>query len=186
MQHPPDGASERKSKSRFWAFWTSLPGVLTAVTGLITAVAAVATLGPTPADTPRRTDSIPAADWGDRVDELCLSAAREIRPIVTHASSSDVVQATAALRDLVDVVDRFGTRVEGIPVPQGHIDERNALIAHFGNLTGAMDDMIAAAEAGDAQAIDTAQSFVERETDRMDKILKDLGATACDAIDLPT
>jgi hypothetical protein len=160
--------------------------VLTAVTGLITAVAAVVTLGPTPADTSHRTGAIPAADWGDRVDELCLSAARELRPIVTDASSPDVMQATAALRDMVDVVDRFGTRVEGIPVPQGHIDERNALIAHFGNLTSAMDDIIAAAEAGDVQAFDKAQSFVERESDRMDKILKDLGATACDAIDIPS
>jgi hypothetical protein len=96
------------------------------------------------------------------------------------------MQATAALRDVVDVVDRFGTRVEGIPIPQGQVDERNALLAHFGNLTGAMDDLIAAAEAGDTQAVEKAQSFAVSESDKMDKILKDLGATACDAIDLPT
>ena len=159
--------------------------MLTAVTGLITAVAAVATLGPTPAGTPHRTDTIPAADWGDRVDELCLSAARELRPIVTHASSSDLMQATAALRDVVDVVDRFGTRVESVPIPQNHIDKRNALLAHFGNLTSAMENLIAAAEAGDMQGVDKAQAFVVSESDKMDKILKELGATACDAIDLP-
>jgi hypothetical protein len=183
--HTPDGTSGPKSKSRFWAFWTSLPGVLTAVTGLITAVAAVATLGPTPADTSHRTDPVPVADWGDRVDELCLSAARELRPIVTHASSSDLTQATAALRDLVDVIDRFGTRVEGVPIPQSHIDKRNALLAHFGNLTSAMDNLIAAAEAGDTPAVAKAQDFVVSESGKMDKILKELGATACDAIDLP-
>jgi hypothetical protein len=182
--------SSGHSKSRFWQFWTSLPGVMTAVTGLITAVVAVGWLGPQRDNSDKAAstgdkDTLAVDAWGDQVDEICLSVEREVRPLISRGAPTTTSEAVSYLQALTGAVDRFGTRVQDLPSPEGHSDERNALLGHLANLRGSFGDMTSALEVGDAERLNATQTFIDSETTELDKILSDLGATTCEAIDSP-
>ena len=94
-------------KSRFRAFWTSLPGVLTAIAALVTAVGGIVALVAVPGSS---NNGPTHADFVRKADSLCSQTADLLRQL-PPPSPADPATAAAELpvvaRDFRDLADKL-------------------------------------------------------------------------------
>jgi hypothetical protein len=116
---------EPPRKGRFAAFWTSLPGILTAIATLV-AIAGLLALFVVPGDSG---DSGPnRAEWAAKVDPICSDASNAVRQL--PAPTADVNSRADYLRQVGRIARDTSEKVGALEAPtevQGSIDRMTAL-----------------------------------------------------------
>jgi hypothetical protein len=174
---PKDG---EPPKGRFAAFWTSLPGVLTAAAGFIGAIAAILALFVVPGpDSGGGGDSGSSrAEWADKVNPICSDSIDAIRQ--ASLSTASDASTTANYLHQVSAIGRDMTeKVRAVDAPaedQGSIDRMTLL---WDEQTDGLDTAANAIVTGDQAGFATAQNTVEVATQEADTLAASLGVTSC-------
>jgi hypothetical protein len=107
---PPDEPKERHS------FWTTLPGILTGITGVVAAVAGVLAIIITPNSSPE-SEGPSHSEWARKANRICSQSAELIRhmpPLETNQPRTFEVTIPAAAEELRKMTE--GLRA--LPAPE--------------------------------------------------------------------
>jgi hypothetical protein len=176
--------AERKDseppKGRFAAFWTSLPGVLTAAAAFIGALAAVLALfvgGGDSGDGGGDSGSS-RAEWAAKVNPICSNATDAIRRIPVD-ESPDFSEAANYLHQVGGIVRDLAEQIRTVPAPveeQGNIDRMTLLVDKQADLADqAANSILAGDQAGLTRATKDALA-AQREANTL---AASLSVTAC-------
>jgi hypothetical protein len=169
-------------KSRFHAFMTSLPGVLTAIAALITAVGGIIALvvvpgssnnGPTHADLVRHADSL----CSQTADQL-----RRLPPVSPADPASAVAELAPIARDVRDLSDKLRA-LKAPEEDQTTIARFTALLDATANEADAMGLSLQQGDLTGAQSHARRAGKLDQETT---KVANALGASACAQTVTPT
>jgi hypothetical protein len=169
-------AGPEPSKKGFAAFWTTLPGILTAIAGFVGAIAAVLALFVAPGDS--GDGGVSRAEWADKVDPICSKAADAARQSQIPASTDLNVQADY-VRQIGGIVREMSRRVRAIEAPtedQSSIDRMTAL---WDQQADGADQIAFDLQVGDVAALQTALQQLDDPTTEGDALASSLGVTAC-------
>jgi hypothetical protein len=169
-------AGPEPSKRGFAAFWTTLPGILTAIAGFVGAIAAVLALFVGPGDS--GDGGVSRAEWADKVDPICSEAIDAARQSQIPASNDPNVYADY-VRQIGRIARDMSKKVRAIEAPtevQSNIDRMTAL---WDQQADQADEMAFALQIGDAAAFQTAAQQVDDAATEGDAIASSLGVTAC-------
>ncbi len=189
-------------KGRFAAFWTSLPGILTAAAAFIGALAAVLALfigGGDSGDGGGDSGSS-RADWADEVDPICSDASESIRyipipqpgggpaaPLAIVLKDPALAETRAQyLRQVSRIARDMGEKVRAVEAPpddQGNIDRMTVL---WDQQADGMDNIALDIESGDEAGIKSAQQQVSATETEGDALAVALGVPACAQRPVPT
>jgi hypothetical protein len=163
-------------KGRFAAFWTTLPGVLTGVAGLIGAIAGVLALFIVPGDSDN--DGSSRAAWADEVDPICNEAFESARQLPI-SQTADVNAQVDYFRQVGAIAHDLAEKVRAVEAPaedQANIDRMTALIDEQGD---GLDAVALAYLSGDPAGYQSARQKINDAETEQDALASSLGVTAC-------
>jgi hypothetical protein len=158
-------------------FWTTLPGVLTAIAALITAIGGIVGLVVVPGGSDEESDDGPTrTTWVRQADELCSQAYDSLRqyPPITDLNTLVSVGPSIAeeARDLA-------ADLRGLRAPE----EDQSTIARMTGLldeqSDGVDAAVVAVSQGDQAGFRRSVQQVESASVEGDAVAESLGATAC-------
>lgn len=169
-------------KSRFRAFMTSLPGVLTAIAALITAVGGIIALVVVPGSSnngPTHTDLVRHAD------SLCSQTAdllRQLPPISSADPTTAIAELAPTARDIRDLADKLRA-LKAPEEDQAAIARLTAVLDETANEADAMSLSIQQGDLTGAQSHGRRAGELQQETTQ---VANALGASACGQTVNPT
>jgi hypothetical protein len=162
-------------KGRFAAFWTSLPGILTAIATLV-AIAGLLALFVVP-EGDSGDDGLSRAEWADRVDPICSDATNAVRQI--PPPTGDIDASAGYLRRAGRIVRDMSEKVRVIEAPtedQGSIDRMTAL---WDQQADGADNIANDLQTGNYLDAQSAQEQVLNAETEADALATSLGVPAC-------
>ena len=165
----PDKPEERRS------FWTTLPGLLTGLAALITAIAGVIAIFVVPGSS---SDGPTHADWARSANRLCNETAEQVRhlpPITDETLEAIETTAPAAAAD----VRRLAERLRELSAPEDDepsIDRFTSVLEEEANQ---LDAMVAAYHQANSSGMVQAAEQVEALAAEGREVAGSLGVSAC-------
>jgi hypothetical protein len=170
------------------SFWTSLPGVLTGLATLITAIAAVFGVIATRSSNDAGDDSSEEfvvsdtlAAWIGEANEICESIADEAQTNATRlAQATTQQQIVSLLREKEALETKYVKAMKALDAP----DEYEAEIARLHTLSDSslafLQGARSAMTSGDTQTYVVMVERFNSTTERVNEIFRQIGAASCD------
>lgn len=169
----PNADEPRKGSN---SFWSTLPGVLTAIAALLTAiVGVVGVLGLTDRSSGGGDEGVTHAEWVHRADQLCAESFEYARQFPPLEESNFVLVASALAREQGDLTEKL--RALAAPEEdQLAISRFTALLDQERNEVGAA---IVASKANNVVALSRSGQRIETLDSKADAAARSLGISAC-------
>lgn len=165
------------------SFWKMFGGIVTGVTGIVSAVVTILALlvpGGEPDARPRTPKGDEAiAAWAKRANEICKDVASDITAL---GGTETPDQVAAGLPRARSANDELAT----VPRPPDARDRIARMIALYGESYDQLDAAITATALSDDQAVRAAVSAAVETTARADALATELGADSCRESPAPT
>jgi hypothetical protein len=180
----------------FWGFWTTLPGVLSGIAAVITALVAFAGIfivrggdngGETPPSPPPAQQlSIPPpvepattlADWRRDANSICRQSNQELRATFGRPPQA-YEELVAYYQGALPVVTRVLVDLRGLDVPADRTQEIGEFLEAIEAQNTSAQEAIGAWQAGNAPVFQRAVADVGRESNSAARVAASLGAREC-------
>jgi hypothetical protein len=159
------------------AFWTTLPGVLTGIAGLLTAIVAIVGLFGL-ADRSSGgggNEDVTHAEWVARADQICSQSVERVRQLPPLESSNFLIVVPAIAREIRDLAERL----RALDAPEEDQVAISRLTSLLDQQRNEINAAIVAYTEGNTSAGDQRVRRGDSIEERSDAAARSLGINAC-------